>query len=54
MTPALESLPGWLQSESQKHPYSEITLRLIVHDGRMRRIEKTVTEKIQLDQGPGK
>lgn len=38
---------AWLQDQVSKNAYSEIGVLLIVHDGTIKRIERTITEKIQ-------
>jgi excisionase family DNA binding protein len=38
---------AWLGEKSTLYPYAEINIRVIVHDGQIRRIERTVTEKMQ-------
>ena len=37
----------WLQEQINRYPFGEIGIRLIVHDGQIRRIEKTIIEKEQ-------
>lgn len=37
----------WLAEKSALFPFAEINIRVIIHEGRIKRIERTVTEKIQ-------
>lgn len=37
----------WLREKSTLLPYSEIDIRLIIHDGRIKRVERTIVEKLQ-------
>ena len=37
----------WLKEKSTLLPYSEIDIRLIIHDGKIKRMERTIVEKIQ-------
>jgi hypothetical protein len=37
----------WAQEQAKKYPFAEIIVRVIVHDGEIRRIERTLTEKLQ-------
>jgi excisionase family DNA binding protein len=36
----------WLREKSTHFPYSEIDIRLIIHEGKIKRIERTVVEKL--------
>ncbi len=36
----------WLRDKSTLFPFSEIDIRLIVHEGKIKRIERTVVEKL--------
>lgn len=38
---------NWLTEKSALYPYAEINIRVIIHERKIRRIERTVTEKIQ-------
>lgn len=46
----IDGLPEWLKETAAVHPYAEIALNLKVHDGQMRYLTKSVTEKIQLSE----
>jgi len=37
----------WLRDQVERLPFGEIELRLILHAGRVARVEKTTTEKEQ-------
>ncbi len=37
----------WLKEKSTLMPYSEIDIRLIIHEGKIKRVERTIVEKIQ-------
>lgn len=39
----------WLKGKSTLLPYFEIDIRLIINDGKIKRIEGTVVEKLQQD-----
>ena len=38
---------NWLKDKSSLYPYSEINIKVIIHDSQIKRIERTITEKIQ-------
>ena len=38
---------SWLTEKSILFPYAEINIKVIIHEGKIKRIERTVTEKIQ-------
>ncbi|HOU97006.1 MAG TPA: helix-turn-helix domain-containing protein [Bacteroidales bacterium] len=37
----------WLREKATILPYSEIDIRLIIHEGRIKRVERTIVEKLQ-------
>ena len=37
----------WLREKAILLPYSEVDIRLIIHDGRIKRVERTIVEKLQ-------
>ncbi|HPV39724.1 MAG TPA: hypothetical protein PKX40_00995 [Spirochaetota bacterium] len=37
----------WLKEKATLLPYSEIDIRLIIHDGKIKRVERTIVEKLQ-------
>jgi excisionase family DNA binding protein len=37
----------WLREKATLLPYSEIDIRLIIHDGKIKRVERTIVEKLQ-------
>jgi len=39
----------WMREKAALLPYSEIDIRLIIHDGRIKRVERTIVEKLQQD-----
>ena len=39
----------WLKEKATLLPYSEIDIRLIIHDGKIKRVERTIIEKLQQD-----
>jgi excisionase family DNA binding protein len=43
----MNEISSWLSEKSSQHQYAEIGIKLIIHDWKIRRIEKTVVEKIQ-------
>jgi len=53
MNSEIDTLPDWVRQEAAKYPFAEINICLKIHDGQMRYLEKTVTEKIQLDNKVG-
>ena len=40
---------AWLRDQISKMRYGDAAIRVIVHDGQVRRVERAVTEKIQSD-----
>ncbi|HPC43111.1 MAG TPA: hypothetical protein PLD91_19510 [Spirochaetota bacterium] len=36
----------WLREKATLLPYSEVDIRLIIHDGRIKRVERTIVEKL--------
>jgi len=45
----LEANIAWLREQIFKIHYGEAGIRVILHDGEIKRLERTVTEKIQSD-----
>jgi excisionase family DNA binding protein len=45
---SINDIAAWLHEKSTLYPYAEINVRVIVHDGRVQRFERTVMEKIQV------
>lgn len=43
----LQSLMQWVQNQINRNPYSEISLRFCVHDGKVKRVERTLLEKLK-------
>jgi len=37
----------WLRDKASEMRYGEAGIRIIIHDGKIKRIERTVTEKVQ-------
>lgn len=37
----------WVEEQVSRYPFSEIGVRLIVHNGEIKRIERSITEKLQ-------
>lgn len=37
----------WMREKAALLPFSEIDIRLIIHDGRIKRVERTIVEKLQ-------
>jgi len=37
---------AWLNEKARLHPYAELNIRMIIHEGKIKRIERTVMEKI--------
>lgn len=37
---------NWLEIKSSETEYAEISLKLIIHDGQLKRIERSCTEKL--------
>lgn len=42
---------AWLAAQAGALPFGEVAVRLILHAGRISRIEKTITEKEQPHEG---
>jgi excisionase family DNA binding protein len=42
----INGIIAWLTEKLRQYSYAEIGVRLIIHDGKIKRIEKTVVEKI--------
>ncbi len=36
----------WLREKATLLPYSEVDIRLIIHEGRIKRVERTIVEKV--------
>lgn len=36
-----------LTEKTSLHPYAEINIKVIIHDNKIQRVERTVTEKVQ-------
>lgn len=47
MIPAITDASAWLAEQVRRHQFAEITIKIVVHDGEVRQIERTVTEKIR-------
>lgn len=39
------SIARWMESQSVKLPYGEISIKIIKHDDQVRQVEKSVTER---------
>ena len=37
----------WLKSQAKENPFSELSVKLIYHDGQIKRIEQGVVKKVQ-------
>ena len=40
---------AWIQNQKEKYPFAEISIKMVMHDGKIKRIEKTVVEKEQVE-----
>ncbi len=43
----MSGITAWLNEKSRQYSYAEIGVRLIIHEGKIKRIEKTIIEKVQ-------
>jgi len=46
-SPEVQKAAEFLECEIRRNPYSEVAIRLVVHDGSVKRTERTVVEKEQ-------
>jgi len=42
----LSSIFKWIETQIKNNPYAEISIKLCTHDGRVRRIERGLVEKV--------
>ncbi len=47
MTQEIQQAAQWLEHEAQRIRYGEAVIRVTLHDGQVRGIERTVTEKVR-------
>lgn len=50
MNPQIKSMAEWIEDQADRLDYGEVSLCIIIHDGNIKRIERTVTEKLLADQ----
>jgi len=48
---AFEEAARWLEAQARELRFGEAAVRLIIHDHRISRIERSTTVKLQPDQG---
>lgn len=42
---------AWLFEQAERVPYGEVSVMLVLHGGRLSRVERSVTAKIQPEEG---
>jgi len=47
MTSAIDTASTWIAEQVRRHQFAEVVIRVIIHDGEIKQIERTVTEKIR-------
>jgi hypothetical protein len=47
----VDKAAAWLESQVRDLRFGEVTVKLVLHEGRVSRIEKTITEKEQPGDG---
>lgn len=47
MNPAIDKAAEWIAEQVRRNQYAEIVIRVVVHDGEVRQIERQVCEKIR-------
>ena len=50
--PGIAKAAAWMAQQVERVAFGEIAVKLIVHDGKVSRIERTVTEKALGEDGP--
>jgi hypothetical protein len=43
----IESASRWLSEQAKKYSYAEISIKLIIHNNQIKRIERSLVEKVQ-------
>lgn len=44
---ALKDLLNWIEIQIKNNPYAEVSLKFSVHDGKVKRIERGLIQKLQ-------
>lgn len=52
LRPEIQQAAEWIQAEIDRDPFAEVGVRLVTHDGKVTRIEKSIVSKHKLT-GPG-
>ncbi len=47
MDKAIQTAAAWLEDQVARQSYAEILIRVTVHDGQVRQVERQVTEKLR-------
>ena len=47
MIPEIDNAAAWLNEQVRKHQFAELNIRVIIHDGEVRQVERGVIEKIR-------
>lgn len=50
MKKTIDKLPEWVAEQVRKHQFADIVMRITIHDGEIKQIERQVTEKIRGDK----
>ena len=50
MTTEINESNKWIVEQVRLHPYSEIIIQVTVHDGQIKQIARTITERIREDK----
>jgi hypothetical protein len=49
---AISAGAAWMKAEAARLPFGEVSIRLVLHAGRVSRLEKATVEKERPDGGP--
>lgn len=52
VSPELAKIVSWVQDEIQGNPFCDVGFTVTVHDGKIRKVQKKLEEKIQVDRQP--
>lgn len=47
MSKTIQKICEWLEAQGRANPYSEAGIRIVFHAGEIKRVERTVVEKMK-------
>lgn len=53
LRPEIRKLAEWLEREALSNPYGEFGVKVVLHDGNISRVEKSIVENTKPNGNPG-